>query len=346
VSACESLPFGFPPPIDGVARPDRHWRSRLQEPESGTEKLAGPSGSPLMEFWRSAVINYTQCALTNRKDKMIAIWGIAKLVRDALGDRYGMGLWERNLEDQLTWRVANCTLREPPAASKFPSWSWASMDGQIEVSDRISRSNRKHWTVKNHSGQALQFDLKNVEHISKARLRPTQTRRMGDTVVEHRAVEEAANNLEPEFGSTSLPIAGHVDQGQIYRHTASKGWRLKIDGLVTDVEAFPDVVPNLDIDAAQYPYFVVLSAKQIVDSTRANVIGGFEEESDDEDSDDGQQLRERLATKAYYISGRGILMKEVGPGHFQRTGAFYFSRVEEKGWSRLLEPTLRNFWLD
>jgi hypothetical protein len=381
MSACESLPFGLPSSIDGTARPDRHWRGRLQEPEEHTEQLAGPSDSPLLEFWRSAVSKYTKCALTNREDKTIAIWGIAKLVRDGLDDQYGLGLWEQNLEDQLTWRVAECTLNDRPTdskdkavAQKFPSWSWASVDGRVEVSDRISKSNKKHWTVKNHSGRALQFDLVGVQRSIEPPSRladahsPTQSRGMSDTVVEQqaryrelqkmRSTEEGGvgkekinagvdRNVEPKFHSTSLPIAGHVGRCLLYSVSSLKGWRLKPEGLTdTEMDAFPDVIPKVEGSVDQRSFFVVLSAKQVVGPSDANDRGPYEVEDEDQNSEDVPMLRELLATDKFYISGRGILMKEVGSNRFHRTGAFQFSRISKDDWMKLLEPPMTKFWLD
>ena len=140
MSACETLPAGLPQPLDSASGPDRHWRGRLQEFEGSDEPLAGAKDDSIESFWKAAVWKYTSCNLTKGSDKLIAMWGIAKLVRDEIGIEYGNGLWEKNLEDQLAWRVAECTLVVRPSYStewalerKIPTWSWASMDGAIEV---------------------------------------------------------------------------------------------------------------------------------------------------------------------------------------------------------------------
>jgi len=379
MSACESIPFGLPSAIDGPARPDRHWHSRLQEPDETALQYVGPSDFPLMEFWKSAVRRYTKCALTKGADKMIALWGIAKLVRDGLEVEYGLGLWEQNLEDQLTWRVAECTLDERPTdstawgiARNFPSWSWASMDGIIEVADRLSQSDKKHWTAKDHIGQALKFDLVGVQRSIEPPPRlaspssPTQTRGMSDTVVEQQARYrelgktlsaekgregealingELDRNIEPKFYSTSLAIAGHVGQGKLQPIAPLRRWRLSIEGLDAELEAFPDIVPKPDT-FDYYPHFVVLSAKQVVDSSDANILNSYDAEDDEQDSDDDQSLRERLATKEFFVSGKGILMKGLGSSRFHRTGAFQFERISGADWAKLLEPAKISFWLD
>jgi hypothetical protein len=366
LSACESLPFGLPPPMDGPARLDRHWRGRLQEREEQSDN------DPLMEFWKSAVRTYTNCALTNGEDKLIALWGIAKIVRDGLGDEYGMGLWEQNIEDQLAWRVTECTLDERPTdstiwgiARKFPTWSWASMDGRIEIPDRLSKNNKTHWTVKDHAGRNLKFDLVGVKRSA---VRPTrladatssvQRRGMSDTIVEQKAryrvssmkmdskatntvAEEVNRDDQPIFYSTSLPLVGHVGQARMEKTPDEKGWLLKPRGFFGDnIEAYPDTIPKQNSARGQNSLFVVLSAKQYVDSAGLDDEGSDEEESDEDNSPD-----ERVLTERYDVSGLGILLKDVGDGHFHRTGAFFFHRISVENWGILVESEETKFWLD
>ncbi|KAF2679352.1 HET-domain-containing protein [Lentithecium fluviatile CBS 122367] len=369
ISACESLPSGFPPPMDGPARGDRHWRGRLQESQEKTGPLAGGRDDPLMEFWKSAVRKYTSCALTNRVDKTLALWGIAKLVRDELGDEYGMGLWEHNLVDQLVWRVAECTKQERPPdpagpgkPRKFPTWSWASMDEQILVPDRLSKSNAKHWTVKDHTGQDLKFDLVGVERrIEPGPIRtidavpPPQVRSKSDSTVgqktRYQDLEQTlplkkSRDAEPEFYNTSLPIAGHVGRARLEQDPIGNGWLLTPEGFSGDtIEAYPDTIPNQDNEADQTPFFVVLSAKQDVKPSLSDVMVANEPE-DGQESGDDEGLREHVVTEEFDVSGMGILMKNVGGGHFCRTGAFVFSHIGKENGNRLLELEKMKFWLD
>ena len=74
--------------------------------------------------------SYTACELAKGRDKLIAIWGIAKLVQDALDEAYGARVWERNLEEQLAWKAVECEVDgRPEEQSHVPSWSWASVRG-------------------------------------------------------------------------------------------------------------------------------------------------------------------------------------------------------------------------
>jgi hypothetical protein len=52
-------------------------------------------------FWMSALQNYTECELTYQGDKTIAIWSIAKLLRDVMEEEYAVGMWSKFLEDRV-----------------------------------------------------------------------------------------------------------------------------------------------------------------------------------------------------------------------------------------------------
>lgn len=149
-SACESLPGGLPRELDYSASIDRNWRAQLQRPTrnpapSGETQMI--SGSTITsrreipyEFWKMAVRKYTSCALSFHSDKLKALWGIAKLVQDSRGEKFIAGLWERDLVLQLAWTVTNPAVSERPEPDSdnwFPSWSWASVTGKVEVVDRL-----------------------------------------------------------------------------------------------------------------------------------------------------------------------------------------------------------------
>ncbi|KAF2186877.1 HET-domain-containing protein [Zopfia rhizophila CBS 207.26] len=376
MSACETLPAGLPQPMDGAAGPDRHWRGRLQEPEdSGHMPLAGANDDSLEYFWKIAVRKYTVCALTMGKDKLLAMWGIAKLVRDARRIEYGAGLWEENLEEQLAWRVADCVLEERPSESKdkylardIPSWSWASMDGAIEVQDRLT--DEPHYTVQDHFHRPLAFDLVGVKHYApstEAQDRwPNQHRGMSDSVVElqkrykemekqerkgrkdghatgtsqrsTKSPERMSRDNQPTFHSTAIPIQGHVGRGHLRRNDEKKKWLLEIAGLGdVEIEAFPDLKPKPGNDVDERPYFVVLSAKKIILEGKRpwKVEGDQFVENDESDQDDDVDQKANLV-----YSGVGILLKAVKNRrrHYRRTGALNFRNINEDGW-RMLQKT-------
>ncbi|OJD30377.1 heterokaryon incompatibility protein [Diplodia corticola] len=138
LSACETFPHGLPPPLDAPAVSDRHWRALLLQQQTGptsshqsshsqqpSSLAAAPmnSGSSLSleRFWASAVASYTRCALTRASDRAVAVWGVAKPLRDGgagmLREAYAAGLWRRGLEEQLAWRLVETPKPTPEMLS-------------------------------------------------------------------------------------------------------------------------------------------------------------------------------------------------------------------------------------
>ncbi|KAH8733001.1 heterokaryon incompatibility protein-domain-containing protein [Phaeosphaeriaceae sp. PMI808] len=375
LSACETLPAGLPQPMDSAAGPDRHWRSRLQESEDSQEPLVGANDQSMGAFWKTAVQKYTSCDLTKGVDKLIAMWGIAKLVRDAVDVEYGKGLFEENLEDQLAWRVENCHMKERPSESKvdklardIPSWSWASMDGTILVPDRLS--DELHYQVTNHEGGPLTFDLVGVKRVfqqkpSRADAPLAPVRGISDSGLEmmrrdkerepgneddirraktfHRSdsPEQIDRNEEPKFHSTSIRIQGHVGYGKLQHNKLRSGWTLQLNGIPNGtIEAFPDLVPNLNDPVDASPYFIVLAAKQVI-KPPVFTISSNDEKTENPFSPVIRENKKGTEEDVEYV-GHGILMKRrAGNGvedhHFQRTGAFRFRSASERTFSSLQE---------
>jgi hypothetical protein len=365
--------------MDTAAGPDRHWRGRLQL--EGTNDLAGPNDQPLSAYWQTAVRKYTSCNITNRSDKLIALWGIAKLIKDYMLVEYGEGLWEENLEDQLAWRVAECKLAARPITPenrKIPSWSWASMDGEIIVADRLS--DQKHWTVRDHFGRSLSLDLVGVKRYARA-VYPDpnepapflQHRVKSDSVLQMKSpgskgqkdefsdhgengagdvsnAKKVDNDAEPVLYNSSIPIQGHVNSGMLEYDESKKSWLLCLhsgDGIA--IEAYPDTVPG-PRELQHHSKFVVLSAKKVI-RPKSEVFCNLPGELHDNDVE---------------IEGHGILLETVGQDpkdhlwHFRRTGAFRFRARTEQEFNMLLVTAGseglpaeefdtkrgRKFWLD
>jgi hypothetical protein len=134
LSACEVFPNGLPFPLDHKASTDRHWRGRLVGSTVSSNALTGVNDNESSyTFWMSAVQNYTECNLTSQGDKTIAIWSIAKLLRDVMREQYAVGMWSEALEEQMAWRVRETQKCEnmPELDASIPSWSWASVKGSI-----------------------------------------------------------------------------------------------------------------------------------------------------------------------------------------------------------------------
>jgi hypothetical protein len=85
-------------------------------------------GRQAFEVWNHYVRMYSACVLTfPKKDKFLAISGLAK--RTGSPYDYVAGLWKTAIILQLLWSVGDrCERQEEWRA---PTWSWASVDGQI-----------------------------------------------------------------------------------------------------------------------------------------------------------------------------------------------------------------------
>ncbi|KAF4618413.1 hypothetical protein G7Y89_g14890 [Cudoniella acicularis] len=84
----------------------------------------------LRETWQEIIQPYSQGQLTYRGDNLVALAGIARMAQHESGDEYVAGLWRKRMEELLCWRRRESCSREE--GYRAPSWSWASLDGNIE----------------------------------------------------------------------------------------------------------------------------------------------------------------------------------------------------------------------
>lgn len=233
-------------------------------------------------FWSSAVLNYTRCDLTNQSDKSVAIWSIAKLVRDAWNDEYGAGHWAAALEEQLAWRVADAkaSKRDVHLQWKQPSWSWTSVKGTILLPERMAAN--RCYRVKGHDGHALAFKTEGPtrptaerEHSDSTRIdvelgwrewqKKTRTRsspqvgrNMGQERSHSMPVSQAPDSstdvkqstgpaidprdLEPKLASKSIAMHAPVCSGVLHRDTASGTYKISASHNAESVIAENDMV--------------------------------------------------------------------------------------------------------
>lgn len=80
----------------------------------------------LADTWDLVRDKFITCDLTCPEDKLVALSGVARAVSEMTGDQYVAGLWRKNLEAELCWRVSK---PQPKPPYRAPSWSWAAVDG-------------------------------------------------------------------------------------------------------------------------------------------------------------------------------------------------------------------------
>lgn len=346
-----------------LASVDRHWRERLQESSLLVEPLAGTANDSLEAFWKMAVANFTRCTLTNPADRLIAIWGIAALVRDALGEDFGAGLWDKNLHEQLAWRVVDCGSADRPELLRdmFPSWSWASVIGKVEVADRVAGP--RFYKVADHERREISFQLKTNlfrrQDEETADSWAQEMPRMDEQIARMRArglnmlevdknaewSGKSAKTLEapgkrkkaapgacktkggeelPELQDPSIPIRGHILDGTLTSDDNGR-WTLLVPGPTEGVlaEAFPDCKPQCDGLNCKFVFLAV--TREFLD-TLGRIMPMEEDAIEDEDLE-----------RCLY-SGVGILVESSGgPGQFRRTGAWIFRSVPHGVWSTWLK---------
>ncbi|RDL39593.1 uncharacterized protein BP5553_03933 [Venustampulla echinocandica] len=104
-----------------------HSFSTLNKPASDSEGE--------LKRWIRLVNLYSKRSASLPHDKLNAISAVAREFSPSLGHQYFAGLWEFSILWQLTW-VTSCswdseTVNTRPEVYRAPSWSWASIDGEL-----------------------------------------------------------------------------------------------------------------------------------------------------------------------------------------------------------------------
>ncbi|MCJ1269947.1 hypothetical protein MMC22_009840 [Lobaria immixta] len=137
LDACETFPRGIPSDLA-----DMYTRFKNMDPADNGRRLRSAYGTdpdPVLDahqLWCKIVKAYMACDLSHHEDKLIALSGLAKKMQVILKDEYFAGMWGTVLPSQLLWTVSACQQANGrpscrPIPYRAPSWSWASVDGDI-----------------------------------------------------------------------------------------------------------------------------------------------------------------------------------------------------------------------
>jgi Heterokaryon incompatibility protein (HET) len=86
--------------------------------------------------WSELIKSYSRRAVTYSSDKMVALSGVAaKMALAFRPDDYLAGIWRQGLPRSLLWRTLPLAI--PAQRYRAPSWSWASIDGEIAYDQDI-----------------------------------------------------------------------------------------------------------------------------------------------------------------------------------------------------------------
>ncbi|KAL1636617.1 hypothetical protein SLS58_009741 [Diplodia intermedia] len=110
-----------------------------KEEMEDAESDHGDELETIFEHWFAIAAWYSSRQLTYGTDKLIALSGLAKVASSAgqVG-RYFAGIWENDLCYGLLWICSGDCVQSP--SYRAPSWSWASIDGQIVWGDDRDRA--------------------------------------------------------------------------------------------------------------------------------------------------------------------------------------------------------------
>ena len=132
LEACETMPQGLP--SDLIVAGDREGNAfkRWMKPIKRTANDAQQVSDGPLDSWDYIVEVYMRSKLTKGEDKLIALSGMAKKMQLVLKDEYLAGLWRSSLVNGMLWWAEDAdTPSKRYPLYRGPSWSWASIDGNI-----------------------------------------------------------------------------------------------------------------------------------------------------------------------------------------------------------------------
>ena len=100
--------------------------------------------------WYGMVEDYTARGITKHTDRLPALSGLAQAVARETGSVYLAGLWKSGLLEGLAWcksRLSGPALTATPEYVA-PSWSWASVSGQVQFPVYSWYTRRAYWKAK------------------------------------------------------------------------------------------------------------------------------------------------------------------------------------------------------
>jgi hypothetical protein len=94
--------------------------------------------------WSKTIEQFSAKKITYENDRLPALAGIARLYQQKTGRTYIAGLWLEDGPETFAWRKKSKHSRRSPGYTEgfIPSWSWASTEAQVTVSEGYRDGNR------------------------------------------------------------------------------------------------------------------------------------------------------------------------------------------------------------
>ena len=88
--------------------------------------------------WFEQVLMFSSCAITNKRDRLIAFTGIAQSYAQDLGPSLNdhlAGIWRQDLLSSLCFTSTRQKTSYRSDAYRAPSWSWESLEGPVTTEE-------------------------------------------------------------------------------------------------------------------------------------------------------------------------------------------------------------------
>ncbi|CCM06808.1 uncharacterized protein FIBRA_09109 [Fibroporia radiculosa] len=234
LDACETYPSGIPQAFYAGSAGFKHLSPAIDHASLRSSPRWTPDPAwRLYHTWNWIVSAYMKCGLTKAQDKLIALSGIASEMQRLTEDEYLAGLWRMYVPYQLLWfiesrRQSNGEGSFRPAPYRAPSWSWASVEGEVNTTSLNNPNSASilvsvlnaHVTLvrsENKTGQTKGGFLILRGHLSAAGWKP-DSEGEGIVLVVNDAIcgqihADEATDL-PAYGLFCVPILRHVSEGK------------------------------------------------------------------------------------------------------------------------------------
>ncbi|KAI1321908.1 heterokaryon incompatibility protein-domain-containing protein [Xylariaceae sp. FL0255] len=144
LTACERFPMGMQGLITAHTS---FFRRDLDTILKKSLQMDSIPGWALKEIWRPTIQRYTSTGITKPSDRLIAIRGVGLNIENVFGWNYVAGIFlMKDTPSQLVWKPMGSGHAQFPATPPYnhskptrpertiaPSWSWASIDGPINM---------------------------------------------------------------------------------------------------------------------------------------------------------------------------------------------------------------------
>ncbi len=108
-------------------------------------------------LWMQIVSAYSRRQLTDEKDRLVALLGVARTVQEKTKAVFVEGLWHEVLGLNLLWVSESPMDPSESRASHAPTWSWASAQGPVD--DGLAAALRSEGASESFSSHAIVFLL-------------------------------------------------------------------------------------------------------------------------------------------------------------------------------------------